>query len=153
MDPIVLLIIFAAMMIPLFLMSSRQRKAAREQQERLKLLEIGDEVRTHSGFFGLIVDMYDDIMILETESGAQTKWLRAAIAERIDSSAAADTVADESSLEDDEPNAIQNEDASDSREVRDQELPSSMEEPVVDENRIGEPVQRIGEDPEDPRDR
>ncbi|MFC0675392.1 preprotein translocase subunit YajC [Brachybacterium hainanense] len=81
MDPIfMLLVIFAVMMIPMLLMSKKQRKAQREQQERVAALGVGDEVRTHSGFYGLIVEADDEIVILETESGAQTKWARAAIA-------------------------------------------------------------------------
>ncbi|WP_058235645.1 preprotein translocase subunit YajC [Devriesea agamarum] len=81
---IFLLVIFAVMMIPMFLMSSRQRKAQRAHAEMVASLGIGDEVRTHSGFYGLIVDEYDDVVILETESGAQTKWARQAIAGKVE---------------------------------------------------------------------
>src|SRR5690625_6879581 len=59
------------MMLPLIFMSSRQKKAQRQQQERVAALGIGDEVRTHSGFYGLIVDEFDDLVILESESGAR----------------------------------------------------------------------------------
>src|SRR5690625_7420885 len=65
-------------------MSSRQKKAQRQQQERVAALGIGDEVRTHSGFYGLIVDEFDDLVILESESGAQTKWARQAIAQKVE---------------------------------------------------------------------
>lgn len=85
MDPIVLLLVmFAVMIIPMFLMSNRQRKMMRQQQEMLNALEIGDEVRTHSGFYGLLVDQYDDVVVLETESGAQVKWARGALAAKVD---------------------------------------------------------------------
>lgn len=80
MDLLPLLLIFAVMLVPLLFMSSRQRKAQREQQERVSRLGVGDEVRTHSGFYGLIVDQFDDVVILESENGAQTKWARQAIA-------------------------------------------------------------------------
>ena len=79
-----LLLIFAVMMLPLMFMSSRQKKAQRQQQERVAALGIGDEVRTHSGFYGLIVDEFDDLVILESESGAQTKWARQAIAQKVE---------------------------------------------------------------------
>ena len=79
-----LLLIFAVMMLPLMFMSNRQKKAQRQQQERVAALGIGDEVRTHSGFYGLIVDEFDDVVILESESGAQTKWARQAIAQKVD---------------------------------------------------------------------
>lgn len=91
MDPIfLLLIIFAVMMIPMLLMSSRQRKAQRAHQALVNQLGVGDEVRTHSGFYGLIVEADDEVVILETESGAQTKWARAAIAMKVDEDGAQD---------------------------------------------------------------
>lgn len=79
-----LLLIFAVMMLPLMFMSNRQKKAQRQQQERVAALGIGDEVRTHSGFYGLIVDEFDDVVILESEFGAQTKWARQAIAQKVE---------------------------------------------------------------------
>lgn len=84
-DPILLLLVFfAIMMIPMFMMSRRQRKAQQSQQEMLRTLGVGDEVRTHSGFYGLIVEEFDDTVILESENGAQLKWARAAISMKID---------------------------------------------------------------------
>lgn len=158
MDPLVLLVIFAVMMIPLFLMSSRQRKMAREQQEKLKQLEIGDEVRTHSGFFGLLVDSYDDVVILETESGAQTKWLRAAIAQKVETQHAVDAEgeAGESSLEEpvDDVRDAEDEPVLEDQSMREENLPSSLED-SHEAGRIGDPDariggsdQHIGEDPE-----
>ncbi len=94
MDPLLLmLIVFAVMLIPMFLMSNRQRKAMREQQERVAQMGVGDEVRTHSGFYGLIVEEYDDVVILETESGAQTKWARQALAMKVEPTDQVDPVA------------------------------------------------------------
>lgn len=81
---LLLLVVFAVMMIPMFLMSSRQRKAQRAQQEMLAQIGVGDEVRTHSGFYGLIVEEYDETVVLESEDGSQLKWARAAIALRVD---------------------------------------------------------------------
>lgn len=81
---LLLLVVFAVMMIPMLMMSSRQRKAQQQQQEMLSKLAVGDEVRTHSGFYGLIVEEYDDTVILEAEDGSQLKWARAAIAMRVD---------------------------------------------------------------------
>lgn len=84
------LLMFAILLVPLWLMSSRQRKAQRAQQDMQKQLGVGDEVRTHSGFYGLIAEEYDDVVILETEDGSQTKWARAAIATRVDPEADTD---------------------------------------------------------------
>lgn len=77
-----LLLIFAVMMLPMFWISSRQRKVQRQQMELVSQLGVGDEVRTHSGFYGLIVEEFGDQVILETENGAQMKWDRRAIAGR-----------------------------------------------------------------------
>lgn len=85
MDPmLMLLVVFAVMMIPMFMMSSRQRKAQKQQQELLAQLGVGDEVRTHSGFYGLIVEEMGDTVVLEAEDGSQLKWARAAIAMQVD---------------------------------------------------------------------
>lgn len=85
MDP---LIIFAILAVGLlFLMSSRTRKQQRTQQEFRSSLVPGDDVMTGSGLFGTVVEVDDDsdIITLETEpGGAQTRWLRAAIAKRLD---------------------------------------------------------------------
>lgn len=77
-----LLLIFAVMMLPMFWISSRQRKVQRQQMELVSQLGVGDEVRTHSGFYGLIVEEFGDQVILETENGAQMKWDRRAISGR-----------------------------------------------------------------------
>ncbi|WP_422117343.1 preprotein translocase subunit YajC [Brachybacterium sp. UNK5269] len=79
-----LLLIFAVMMLPLLFISNRQRKVQQKQLELVKQLGVGDEVRTHSGFYGLIVESYDDVVILESENGAQTKWARQAIALKVE---------------------------------------------------------------------
>ena len=72
------------MMLPLLFMSNRQKKMQQKQAELVKQLGVGDEVRTHSGFYGLIIDSYDDVVILESENGAQTKWARQAISQAVD---------------------------------------------------------------------
>ncbi len=83
-DLLPILLIVLVMMLPLFLLSRSQRKAQAKQQELVKKLGVGDEVRTHSGFYGLIVEEYDDVVVLESEDGTQTKWARMAIAMAVD---------------------------------------------------------------------
>ena len=92
-----LLLIFAVMMLPLLWMSSRQRKAQQKHLELVRQLGVGDEVRTHSGFFGLIVEAYDDVVVLESEDGSQSKWARQAIASAVNEDEAAE---DEAAVED-----------------------------------------------------
>ena len=84
MELLPLLLIFAFLMLPLFFISSRQRKSQQKQQQLVSQLGVGDEVRTHSGFYGLIVESFDDVVILESENGALTKWARLAIAQAVD---------------------------------------------------------------------
>ncbi|MGP9539981.1 preprotein translocase subunit YajC [Brachybacterium sp. AOP43-C2-M15] len=84
MDLLPLLLIFAVMMLPLLFMSNRQKKMQQKQRELVSQLGVGDEVRTHSGFFGLIVETYDDVVVLESEDGTQTKWARQAIAQAVE---------------------------------------------------------------------
>jgi len=77
----ILIIAFGA----LWLMSSRTRKQQRAASEFRNNLVAGDEVMTGSGLFGTVVDVEDDVITLETSpGGAQTRWIRAAIAKRID---------------------------------------------------------------------
>jgi len=101
-DLLPLLLIFAVMLVPLMFMSSRQRKAQREQQAKVAQLGVGDEVRTHSGFYGLIVEEFDDVVILESENGAQTKWARQAISAAVaptEDTAADDAVVEETAVD------------------------------------------------------
>ncbi|MDO5661170.1 MAG: preprotein translocase subunit YajC, partial [Brachybacterium sp.] len=84
MELLFLLLLFSVLMIPMLLMSGRQRRMQREQQARVSEMTVGDEVRTHSGFYGLIVEEFGDIVILETEDGSQTKWARQALAMRVE---------------------------------------------------------------------
>lgn len=84
MELLPLLLIFAVMMLPLLFMSNRQKKAQQKQLELVRQLGVGDEVRTHSGFYGLIVEAYDDVVVLESEDGTQTKWARQAIAQAVE---------------------------------------------------------------------
>lgn len=79
-----LLLIMALFLVPMLLMNNRQKKAQARTREMQSSIGIGDEVRTYSGFYGLVVDEYDDVVILETESGAQTKWARQSVAQKVD---------------------------------------------------------------------
>ncbi len=70
----------------MFLMTSRTRKQQREAQSFRSNLEPGQEVMTGSGLFGTIVDVDEekDIITIESTPGSRTRWLRAAIAKRVD---------------------------------------------------------------------
>ncbi len=42
-----------------------QKKQQKQQQELLASLEVGDSVLTTSGFYGVILDITDDVVIVE----------------------------------------------------------------------------------------
>ncbi|WP_402465148.1 preprotein translocase subunit YajC [Isoptericola aurantiacus] len=98
MELIILFGVLAALMI---FMSSRTRKQQKQQAEFRSSLEPGQEVMTGSGMVGTVVDVDEeaDIVTIESTPGAQTRWLRAAIAKRTDTSVADDVtgVADDTS--------------------------------------------------------
>ncbi|MBO3085500.1 preprotein translocase subunit YajC [Cellulomonas sp. zg-ZUI188] len=68
----------------LWLMSSRTRKQQKMAQEFRNNLVPGDEVMTASGLLGTVVAVEDDVITLESSPGAHTRWIRAAIAKKIE---------------------------------------------------------------------
>ncbi|KQY25654.1 preprotein translocase subunit YajC [Cellulomonas sp. Root485] len=82
-------------------MSSRTRKQQRVAQEFRNNLVPGDEVMTASGLLGTVVAVEDDVITLESSPGAHTRWIRAAIAKKIDPPVEEiDDVEDDADLED-----------------------------------------------------
>jgi preprotein translocase subunit YajC len=79
-----LFLILAIALGALWLMSSRTRKQQRAAQEFRNNLIPGDEVMTASGLLGTVVTVEDDVITLESSPGAHTRWIRAAIAKKID---------------------------------------------------------------------
>ncbi|QCB93669.1 preprotein translocase subunit YajC [Cellulomonas shaoxiangyii] len=77
---IILLVAFAA----LWFMSSRTRKQQREMADLRTNLQVGDEVMTGSGLFGTVTAVEGDVVTLESTPGSETRWLKAAIARRVD---------------------------------------------------------------------
>ena len=84
MDFTFLIIMFLILLIPMFLMSRGTKKRMQQHQEMVRSIGVGDEVRTHSGFYGLVVEKFDDMVILEAEDGSQLKWAAQAIAQRVE---------------------------------------------------------------------
>ena len=79
-----LFLILALALGALWLMSSRTRKQQRVAQEFRNNLVPGDEVMTASGLLGTVVAVEDDVITLESSPGAHTRWIRAAIAKKIE---------------------------------------------------------------------
>lgn len=80
-----LLLMVGVMMAALLVFSSLgRRKQVRAQEELRASLEPGVEVMTGSGFFGFIVEVTDEYVVLESEpGGARTRWVPAAIGRRV----------------------------------------------------------------------
>ncbi|ASR56747.1 preprotein translocase subunit YajC [Cellulomonas sp. PSBB021] len=84
-------------------MSRKSRKQQRAQQEFRSTLQPGDEVMTASGMMGVVVEVEDDTITLESTPGSRTRWVRAAIAKKVEAPVADDQPSDEDGTEDDEP--------------------------------------------------
>ncbi len=60
---VIYIVVIIAMMY--FIAIRPQRKQAKKQQDLLSTVEIGDTVLTSSGFYGVIIDVTDDTVIVE----------------------------------------------------------------------------------------
>jgi preprotein translocase subunit YajC len=68
-----------------FLMIRPQQRKLRAQRELLNQLEVGDEVVTAGGIFGLIVDLDDDedVVTVEIAPGTNIRMVRGGISRRL----------------------------------------------------------------------
>ena len=64
MGGIILYIIFLGALV-YFMAIRPQKKERRKQQELLASVAVGDTILTSSGFYGVIIDMTDDTVIVE----------------------------------------------------------------------------------------
>lgn len=78
MDPLLLMLGF---MLVLFVVMNYfgKKKTAQVQEQRRASIVVGNAVRTHSGFFGTVVDIDGDTVTLESPSGVETMWHKDAI--------------------------------------------------------------------------
>jgi preprotein translocase subunit YajC len=94
----------------MFLMSSRQRKAQREQLSFRDNLQPGQRVMTGSGMYGTVVGVDGDEVTLESTPGVHSVWIKAAIARLVEPPAEELAEDDEDLADDaewrDEPGAV-----------------------------------------------
>lgn len=85
MDPLLLPLLFLAVLaLPLILGSRRQKRAMAEAQRLQSSLTTGDRVMTTSGLHGTVVGTAnEDTVDLEIAPGVRTTWIRAAIREKL----------------------------------------------------------------------
>jgi preprotein translocase subunit YajC len=85
MDPLILPLLFIAVLaLPLILGSRRQKRAMAEAQLLQDSLTAGDRVMTTSGLHATVVGTAEESTIdLEIAPGVRTTWVRAAIREKL----------------------------------------------------------------------
>ena len=98
MDPLLIFVVIAV--AGLLFMSSRTRKTQRAAMEFRNTLGPGDEVMTHSGLLGTVVEVEDDVITLESAPGSRSRWIRAAISKKIEPPV--EDVQDEDAADDDD---------------------------------------------------
>lgn len=138
MDPTFLIILVIGLGA-MWLLSSRQRKAQREQLSFRDNLQPGQRVMTGSGMYGTVVEVDGDEVTLESMPGQQSVWIKAAIARLVEPPVADEDEADEADVDDaewrDEPGAIPPgridvpDDLSSLQPPRDDEGPDSTKKP------------------------
>src|ERR1700754_1212378 len=83
--PLLILLLF----IPIFLSGRRQRRQVQEMQRLQGSLETRDVVMTPSGLLGTAVDSsYEDTIDIEIADGVVTTWVRGAVREKVNPTAA-----------------------------------------------------------------
>lgn len=78
-----LLLFLPLILLFYFLLIRPQKMRARHQQELTKAIQVGDEVETVGGIFGIVKRGDDDVLWLEIAPGTQVKISRAAVRRRI----------------------------------------------------------------------
>jgi preprotein translocase subunit YajC len=99
-------LLIAVLIVPMVLMSRKQKRAMAQQQELQNSIGVGDRVMTTSGLYATVADADDDATVeLEIAPGVVTTWLRAAVREKVDPEVAEDEFEDDEELvaEVDEP--------------------------------------------------
>lgn len=94
-DPAFLIIIVVGLGALLF-MNWRMRRKQQDQLSFRDHLEEGQEVQTIGGLIGTVVDVYGDVVTLETSPGNEVRFIKAALAKLRD----ADEPADDDELDD-----------------------------------------------------
>ncbi|MXW43054.1 MAG: preprotein translocase subunit YajC [Acidimicrobiia bacterium] len=75
-----LLLMFVAMY---FFMVRPQQKKARQHRELLESLDVGDEVITASGLYGMITDFDGGTIFIEVSDGVEIKISRETVANKV----------------------------------------------------------------------
>jgi preprotein translocase subunit YajC len=113
-------LLIAVLIVPMVLMSRKQKRAMQQQQELQNSIGVGDRVMTTSGLYATVDNADDDASVdLEIAPGVVTTWLRAAVREKVGPEVA------EEEIEDDE---LVDEEIEETREDVDAAAPKSAAE-------------------------
>jgi len=66
-----------------FLLIRPQQRRAKAQRELTQTTDVGDEVVTIGGLFGVVREVDDDSVLLEVAPGTELRFLRSAIARKL----------------------------------------------------------------------
>lgn len=100
MDPIVLVLMFAALGLMMFFGMRKQKRQAAETRKMQDAVVAGARIMTTSGLHGTVTAVADDTIELEIAPDVRTTWVRAAVREVIVPAVSDDV--DEESADDDE---------------------------------------------------
>lgn len=68
-----------------FLFIRPQRKRVRAMDDLRSSIDVGSEVRTVGGIYGLVVELDDEVVVIDTGGGGRLRIARRAVAERLNS--------------------------------------------------------------------
>ena len=68
-----------------------QQKRVREQQALVRETEVGDEVMTSSGIYGIVTELEDDTLLIEVAEGIEMRMARGAVSRILTKGAAPTT--------------------------------------------------------------
>ena len=87
-----------------FLLIRPQQRRAKAQREITQTTDVGDEVVTIGGLFGVVREVDDDSVLLEVAPGTELRFLRSAIARKL---TVEDELPDDAEAEDDEDHILE----------------------------------------------
>jgi len=77
-------LLIAVLIVPMVLMSRKQKRAMQQQQQLQSSIGVGDRVMTTSGLYATVASTDDEATVdLEIADGVVTTWLRAAVREKV----------------------------------------------------------------------
>lgn len=66
-----------------FLLIRPQRRNQQKQRDLLGAVEVGDEVLTTAGLFGIVREVEDDSVVIEISEGVEVRFLKQSISRRL----------------------------------------------------------------------